>query len=91
MKIDAKIQKWGNSLGLRITGPAKTIPHFKENMEVIVDISEKGLYVYPKPKKSKKRNRLPYSLEDLLEGMSPYFAHTDEVNELKYLPGELDL
>lgn len=91
MKVHAKIQKWGNSLGLRITGPMKTIPGLKENMEVIVDISEKGLHVYPKPKKLTARDILPYTLEELLVGLTPYLAHADEVEEFKYLPGELDV
>ena len=66
MKVRAKIQKWGNSLGLRITGPMKTIPDLKENMEVIVDISEKGLHVYPKPKKLTARDILPFTADELL-------------------------
>ncbi|MCX7121361.1 MAG: transcriptional regulator [Gammaproteobacteria bacterium] len=91
MKIQAKIQKWGNSLGLRITGSMKTIPHFEENMNVTVEISEKGLYVYRKPKKLTARDILPFTLAELLEGLNEYTAHTDEIKEFKYLPGELDV
>ena len=91
MKIKAKIQKWGNSLGLRITGAMKTIPKFEENMNVIVEVSEKGLYVYPKPNKLTAKDILPFTLADLLVGLNEYTAHTDEVREFKYLPGELDI
>ena len=66
MKIHAKIQKWGNSLGLRISGAMKTIPKFEENMQVTVDVTEKGIYVYPKPKKLTARDILPFTLEELL-------------------------
>ncbi len=91
MKLHAKIQKWGNSLGLRISGPIKTIPKFEENMLVTVDISEKGIYVYPRQKKLSARELLPFTEEDLLKGMTPYLAHADEIADFKYLPEELDI
>ena len=85
------IQKWGNSLGLRISGAMKTIPQFEENMQVIVEVSEKGLYVYPKPKKLTARDILPFTEEELLEGLTPYLGHADEEADFKWLPEELDL
>ncbi len=91
MKVNAKIQKWGNSLGLRISGPIKAIPRFEENMNVIVEISEKGLCVYPKPKKKTAREILPFTEDALLKGLTPYLAHTDEVVKFKYLSEELDI
>ena len=91
MKIKAKIQKWGNSLGLRITGAMKTIPKFEENMNVIVEVSEKGLYVYPKPNKLTAKDILPFTEAELLEGLTPYLAHADEIEEFKWLPEELDI
>jgi antitoxin MazE len=91
MKINAKIQKWGNSLGLRISGPIKAIPHFEENMNVIVEVSEKGLVVYPKPKKRTTREILPFTEEALLKGFTPYLAHTDEITQFSYLSEELDI
>ena len=91
MKVHAKIKKWGNSLGLRISGAMKTVPGFEENMNVIVEVSEKGLYVYQKPKKLTAREILPFTVAELLEGLNEYTAHTDEVREFKYLPGELDV
>lgn len=90
MKIKAKIQKWGNSLGLRISGAMKTIPQFEENMQVIVEVSEKGLCVYPKPKKLTARDILPFTEEELLVGLNEYTSHADEDADFKYLPEELD-
>jgi len=90
MKIHAKIQKWGNSLGLRISGPMKTIPKFEENMQVTVEVNEKGLHVYPR-KKLTARDIFPFTEEELLKGMTPYLAHADEEQEFKYLPEELDI
>jgi antitoxin MazE len=91
MKITAKIQKWGNSLGLRISGPMKTIPKFEENMQVIVEATEKGLYVYPNPKKLTAKDILPFTEAELLEGLTPYLAHADEIEAFVWLPEELDL
>ena len=53
MKIQTTIQKWGNSLAIRITGPLKTIPHFTANMAVEIDVNERGLTVYPVARKKK--------------------------------------
>ena len=38
MKIQSTIQKWGNSLAIRITGPLKTIPHFTADMPVEIEV-----------------------------------------------------
>ena len=76
MKIHAKIQKWGNSLGLRISGPMKSIPKFEENMQVVVDITEKGIYVSPQ-KKLTARDILPFTLEELLADLDAESAHDD--------------
>lgn len=89
MKVTAKIQKWGNSLGLRISGAMKTIPHFKENMTVMVEVTEKGIYIFPLLKKQRKI--LPFTEEELLLGITPYLAHADELEQLKWLPEELDI
>jgi antitoxin MazE len=51
MKIHTTVQKWGNSLAIRITGPLKSIPHFTANMPVEIEVKEKGLTIYPITKK----------------------------------------
>lgn len=93
MKVTAKIQKWGNSLGLRISGAMKTIPHFKENMTVMVEVTEKGIYIFPLPKKiSRKKLKLlllPFTEEELLKDIS---KTSDNVKLLpKLLPKEYDV
>lgn len=91
MKIHAKIQKWGNSLGLRISGPMKTIPHFEENMNVTIEISEKGLYIYRKPKKLTARDIFPFTEEELLKDIDKETAR--ELHNLlpKLLKKEYDV
>ncbi len=91
MKIHAKIQKWGNSLGLRISGAMKTVPQFEDNMNVIVEVSEKGLYVYPKPKKLTARDILPFTLEELLMDIDDETVKRDHDLLPKLLPREYDV
>ncbi len=76
MKIQTTIQKWGNSLAIRITGPLKSIPHFTENMLVEIDVNKNGLTIHPVIKK-RKRHLLKES--QLLDGLTAKTAHADEV------------
>ena len=79
MRVQAKIQKWGNSLALRLTGSIKTIPHFTSNMVVDVEITSQGIKVSPS---KKMKNKLFFSEKDLLKGLTPYKAHIDEVIDI---------
>ena len=88
MKIKTTIKKWGNSLGLRITGPMKSIPKFEEDMPVTVDISEKGILVEPI---KKSRAKLPFTEAELLADLDEHTAHTDEFGDIKLLPEEYDV
>jgi antitoxin MazE len=79
MRVKTKIQKWGNSLALRLTGLIKTIPHFEENMLVIVEVDEKCLKVFPvKPKQKKKL----FTEDELLKGLTSITAHADEIAKI---------
>ncbi|MCX7124751.1 MAG: transcriptional regulator [Gammaproteobacteria bacterium] len=91
MKVHAKIQKWGNSLGLRISGSMKTIPHFEENMNVTVEVSEKGIYVYREPKKLTARDILPFTEEELLADMDEETVRRNLDLLPKLLPEEYDI
>ncbi len=90
MKIHAKIQKWGNSLGLRISGPLKTIPKFEENMQVTVDVTSGGIYVYPQ-KKLTARDILPFTLEELLADVDEETVRRYHDLLPKLLPKEYDV
>lgn len=76
MLIHAKIQKWGNSLALRITGPIRSIPKFEAGMQVDVEVSEKGIRIKPS---RQSRLELPYTEAELLQGITPKKAHADEI------------
>ncbi|MBS0359580.1 MAG: transcriptional regulator [Proteobacteria bacterium] len=73
MRVEARIQKWGNSLGLRITGVMKTIPQFKAEMPVVIEINKQGIKVTP----SKRIAILPLTEKQLLKGLNRKTAHAD--------------
>ena len=87
MKVEAKIQRWGNGLALRISGVMRDIPHFEEGMKVDVDINENGFSV--KKQKKKKQKLLPFKEAQLLAGLTETSAHADLLAQP--LAGEIDL
>jgi antitoxin MazE len=76
-KFEATIQPWGNSLGLRITRPICDLAHLGRGDKVIVEVTENGLTV--RPKSGRKHLGLPYSEDDLVQGLTPHKAHADEL------------
>lgn len=80
MKVQTTIQRWGNSLAIRITGPLKTIPHFSENMPVEVEVNEEGITV--QPIKKKKGKLFLFKEAQLLKGLTAKKAHADEVADI---------
>lgn len=80
MRLQAKIQKWGNSLGLRLTGPMRAVPDFRENMIVDVDVSEEGLTIVPAD--TANLTVLPFTEGQLLSGLDSETSHADELATL---------
>jgi antitoxin MazE len=76
MRVRAKIQKWGNGLGLRVSGIVRDIPHFKENTVVDLDINDHGFTV-TKIEDIHPSFVLPFSESELLVDMTPEKAHAD--------------
>jgi len=72
LAIDTKIQKWGNSLGLSVSGAIKDIPHFTENTPVKVEIFEDGFIV---KKTLQPSDFLPFSEAQLLEEPDAFTSH----------------
>ena len=85
MRTQSKIQPWGNSLGLRISGALRDIPGFEAGTKVDITISEKGLLI-KKTQSSLKKLTLPYTEDALLKGMTPKKAHHELL--VNYLPSE---
>lgn len=80
MKVQSTIQKWGNSLALRLTGPIKTIPHFENNMQVNIEIEEGYIKIYPVKEDVKT---LPFSEKDLLKDLDSKTAHAECLAHVK--------
>ncbi|AXD41176.1 transcriptional regulator [Salmonella enterica] len=72
MRTQAVLQKWGNSIALRLTGNLKTVPGFEAGDRVDIEINEAGLSI-------QKATRPHLSESELLSGLSPYLAHADEM------------
>jgi antitoxin MazE len=81
MKVHTTIQKWGNSLAIRITGPLKTIPHFSANMPIEIEVTENGLTIQPI---TKKRKVLLFNEKQLLKGLTANTAHADEIVDVQH-------
>jgi antitoxin MazE len=84
MLVKARIQKWGNGLGLRISGVMRELPQFKEGVALDVTVTEQGLSIV----KSKKQSKLvlPHSEAMLLKGLNSDSVHSDDLFSL--LDGE---
>ncbi len=79
MRIESEIKKWGNSLALRITGAMADKHQFEEGCKVLVDVTEEGLLI--KPAKRDRSIKLPFSEDELLDGLTGQQAHADELAE----------
>jgi len=77
-KQEATIQKWGNCLGLRITKPLSQFAHFKAGTVVSVEVTKKGMMI-KRVKGFKKKFKNPFSESELVNELSPYTAHLDEL------------
>ena len=77
MYTESEIKKWGNSLALRITGRMVEKHRFEEGSKVIVEITEEGLLI--KPAIHILSSRLPFSEDELLDGLSAHQAHIDDL------------
>ncbi|HGG6071807.1 TPA: transcriptional regulator [Salmonella enterica subsp. diarizonae] len=81
MRTQAVLQKWGNSIALRLTGNLKTVPGFEAGDRVDIEINEAGLAI-------QKATGQHLSESELLSGLSPYMAHADEITAP--VSGEVD-
>ncbi|MDM8563323.1 hypothetical protein QUF54_08215 [Candidatus Marithioploca araucensis] len=68
------IQKWGNGLGLRITEQLESL-HFEAGTVVEVEVTRDD----DRLKGFKKKFKNPFSESDLVNELSPYTAHLDEL------------
>lgn len=65
MDVESRVQKWGNSLGVRVPKPLAQKLGFTEGTPVEVEVDNHGLVI----------RRKQYSLEELLSGVTPENLH----------------
>lgn len=64
------VAKWGNSLGIRVPSAIAKQLDLKEGMQVVVSVVEDKLVIQPERRKK-------YTLDELLEGMTPDHCHSE--------------
>ncbi len=79
---NAKIQRWGNGLGLRISGIMREVPRFKSGANVTVEVFEDGFTV-KKVVEKKSPKLFPFTEKQLLSGLDANTAHADELPTLQ--------
>ncbi len=75
--FEGRIQAWGNSMGLRITRAVGEAAKLEQGTLVTMELTDDGLLIRPKEAPGKV-----WTEDELLEGMTPYSAHADELPEL---------
>lgn len=73
MQLQARIQKWGNGLGLRISGILRDLPQFQVNDTLEVEVTDQGFSVMKAMPQTVKRLR--YSEAQLLAGINSKKIH----------------
>ena len=75
--FEGRIQAWGNSMGLRITRAVSEAARLEKGATVTMELTDEGLLIRPKEAPGKV-----WTEDELLDGMTPYKAHADELPEL---------
>lgn len=79
-EFTGKVQRWGNSLGLRITRGVSELSGLKAGTEVELEVMDGQLVVRPR-----QPTRKPWSFpteDELIAGLTRAQAHADELPEL---------
>jgi antitoxin MazE len=76
-KFRGTVQPWGNSLGIRITRPMSDMARLGKGDQVAIEVTEEGLLI--RRSVAKTQLRLPYTETELLDGMTEFKAHSDEL------------
>lgn len=77
MRVQTRIQKWGNGLALRVSGAMRDLPQFQAGTEVEVEVTEEGFVV----RRAMPNTRLPFSEAELLRDITPEKAHAEALAE----------
>lgn len=73
--MSAKIQKWGNSLGIRIPKSIIEKANLNENSEVEIENKDGAIIIFPSQKK--------LSLDNLLSQITKHNLHSESDDEVE--------
>lgn len=79
--MHTQIKRWGNSAAVRLSDWLLSETGLEVSSEVNVQVQDNKIIIEPL-KQADRTLRLPFSEDELLDGMTAYTAHADEVAEL---------
>jgi len=72
--VHTKVQKWGNSLGVRISGLVRDLTNFEADSDITIEIFENGFTV---KKCDPVHSRVFFSEDELLNDITEHNSHSD--------------
>lgn len=76
--MHTQIKRWGNSAAIRLSSRLLARTNLEVSSEVNIEVKDNKIIIEPL-KQADRKLRLPFSEEELLEGMTADKAHADEV------------
>lgn len=75
--FEARIQPWGNSMGLRLTRAVRELAQLAEGSPVTLEVTSEGLLI-----RKKAPSATVWTEAELLASLTPHTAHADELPRL---------
>lgn len=79
--MQALINKWGNSAAVRIPASILADTGLSVHSTITIEVREGKIIIAPAAS-AQPRVDLPFSEEELLQGMTAYTAHADELADM---------
>lgn len=76
--MQSQINKWGNSAAVRIPANMLASMGLSVNSNINIEVKDGKIIIEP-AKEPKKRLKLPFTEDALLQNLNAYTAHADEV------------
>ncbi|PVZ64467.1 AbrB/MazE/SpoVT family DNA-binding domain-containing protein [Pelagibaculum spongiae] len=77
--MKSEIKRWGNSAAVRLPSKLLAAVHLEINSPITIEIIGQQIIIKANPDKT-PRKKLPFSEQELLQGMDPRKAHADELS-----------
>lgn len=75
--FEARIQPWGNSMGLRLTRAVRELAQLEAGSPVTLEVTTEGLLIRRKVPAAKS-----WTEAELIASLTPHTAHADELPRL---------